>query len=456
VAARDPLAIHMNESTASDRPDVSRRLLSRDSPLVEHIGRFCWGLCLLLVLAVPLMISPAGDDRFRTPKDALFIAGVALFAPLFLVWCFARLEHGAITWRRSPTIKLVLAVIFWAMISTLLSTDPWLSTKSFVWVVISALFFVGVWKLGATRGVSMFWFAIAPAVINSVVVLLQALRVWSPVDFPAETPFKATLSALIGNPNEVGSYLTVPFVLALALASVRRRERLLFALAAAIILTGVLVSQSVTAIVASVAGALILLMRIVRWRMFVVTAVITVCTGALIIPNTTVGERISRSAGLVGAPDAYDDMLSGRLGAYLAAFMMAADHPISGVGPGRFAYHYFEYRLRAGERWGPYLSPIPTNFGEVHNDHLEISAESGLIGYSLFIFALVMVGRAAMPLRMPGSRDERSEAVEAIGLPVAVTFGLLTLAQFPLQLTAPSVVILFVAGMLRSWVEHPG
>jgi hypothetical protein len=91
-------------------------------------------------------------------------------------------------------------------------------------------------------------------------------------------------------------------------------------------------------------------------------------------------------------------------------------------------------------------------FAQVHNDHLQVLAETGLPGYLLFLGALVLL--AAITFRLPSVpdiSDPRVRFARLFAFPAALTFAVLTLAQFPLQLTAPTVADLYLAALCFSW-----
>ena len=97
------------------------------------------------------------------------------------------------------------------------------------------------------------------------------------------------------------------------------------------------------------------------------------------------------------------------------------------------------------------------NFGEVHNDHLQVASETGLPGYALFLAALVLVASATWrPRTVPAEKeDDRSRAtfVRLLALPLAVSMFILALAQFPLELVAPTHAYLWAAAAIVAWRE---
>jgi O-antigen ligase len=89
-----------------------------------------------------------------------------------------------------------------------------------------------------------------------------------------------------------------------------------------------------------------------------------------------------------------------------------------------------------------------TNFGEVHNDHAQLLAETGLPGYLLFLAAIFAIVRA---VRERKTTDARSSIARGIALPLAGTLLVLGLAQFPLYVTITRQLLVTMAGLLIGW-----
>jgi len=160
--------------------------------------------------------------------------------------------------------------------------------------------------------------------------------------------------------------------------------------------------------------------------------------------------RVERARRAIAAKD-YDDLISARSTAFLAAAHMTRDHPLFGVGPGAFGWHYFDYKL-AIETRSPRLAASGArtfNFSSAHNDHLQVASETGLPGYALMLAALVLL--ASLTLRHPPDTTPRDEFVTALALPLVAAFFVLALAQFPLELVAPSHAFLYQAALLIAW-----
>ena len=140
---------------------------------------------------------------------------------------------------------------------------------------------------------------------------------------------------------------------------------------------------------------------------------------------------------------------------FLTAAEMIRDRPLVGVGPGAFAYNFFDYKLRLQlQHRQLFEHTTEKNFGEVHNDHLQVASEIGLPGYALFLGALTILASATWRRTVPSEEtddDSRAAFVRLLGLPLAVSMVILALAQFPLELVAPTQVYLWAAATIVAW-----
>jgi putative inorganic carbon (HCO3(-)) transporter len=84
------------------------------------------------------------------------------------------------------------------------------------------------------------------------------------------------------------------------------------------------------------------------------------------------------SAGVAGT----DLATQGRLGEMAAAALVFADHPIIGVGPGLFKYYYPKYAESIGLQ-------IHTTTREAHSLYLDVAANTGVLGFVLFMAILL-------------------------------------------------------------------
>ena len=110
---------------------------------------------------------------------------------------------------------------------------------------------------------------------------------------------------------------------------------------------------------------------------------------------------------------------------------------------------YMTEKLKAEEAHPQWIRPHTPMFAQVHNDHLQVLAETGLPGSLLFLGALVLL--SAISFRAPATPDERVRFARLLAFPAALTFAVLALAQFPMQLTSPMVADVYLAALCFTW-----
>ena len=345
----------------------------------------------------------------------------------------------------------------WTIVCALTSTNLRVSIPPTARVLACALLFV-ITVLILRRRPS--WFAgiiVPPAIVNGAVYILQELEIWSPFDTSAALEKHLRRTALIGNPNDVGGYLVVPALVAMALALSRRRYRLFWAGAAVFMLAATYVTHTVAAIGAvSVALFVMFALWLRSWPATIAAFLGVVLLSAVpfaAYPPLRARVQLMRDA--VQRRD-FEAFSAARTLPFLTAAEMIRDRPLTGVGPGGFAYNFFDYKLRLQQRRRELFEhTTEMNYGEVHNDHLQVAAETGLPGYALFLAALVLIGSASRPKERPAGEADasRAEFVRLLALPLAVSMFILAIAQFPLELMAPTHAYLWAAAAIVAWRE---
>ena len=146
----------------------------------------------------------------------------------------------------------------------------------------------------------------------------------------------------------------------------------------------------------------------------------------MLIPQEYIA-RISTLKELISAPSVgfrtQDYALRGRASETLAGLEMLKQNPILGVGLNNYTIHYLSYAKSLG------FAPSATERA-AHNLYIEVAAETGLLGLSVF---LVLLGTMAKNIidswkKLRGTRrDDLARMVAAIG---AGIFGYLTASIF--------------------------
>lgn len=399
-------------------------------------------VAMVTIALLPLVYSPTAFTPFVVPKLVVLRGGAILvtaLAALAVIW--HRAPRGDL---RDPRIFLPLAVLAWSAITTVTSTNVAVSAYGLLYV---ACIVVLTLALCATAGrfpvPRLVLFLAVPALINVIVLVLQFRHVWSPVPLPDGYPPRQRNSGLLGNPDFLASYLVAPALACIAAAIAFRERRLWYGGAAALFLGGIVLTESMTALIAVSCG-IVAAAAMTNWRRAAAALVIlALLGGAVLFMYTPIRQRTAMFASAALTGD-WDLFVSGRTASVLAAWQMFLDHPLLGVGVHVYQYEFLPYRFEAEEQHPQLLrfASKGSNFGEAHNDHVEVLAETGIPGYLLLLSVLGYV--ASRSWRATGA-DPPSRFQRVLAFPLSLSFSILALAQFPLSLAAVVTTWIFAA-----------
>lgn len=419
--------------------------------------RFAFAVVFATVIALPLTFDPLGQETWRIPKELVFRASGIMLAVALSFALTSRFRPATASLLRRPQFILPVLAVAWAGITTLTSTNYLLSVDSFWTVLCSAIVFVAVFMTLRDKGFFAVDIALVSAVINAVLVALQEYGIWQPFRFPPEAVGHISSSALIGNPNDVGAYLTIPAVAAaVATGTATGARRIAYLVISLVLGVGIIASGARGCIIAyGVALVVFLFSRSLRTAIGVTALLILVAT-TIVSPATLAGRRM-RQLWTAAREQKYDILFSERLPPFLCAIDMIRDHPIVGVGPGCFKFHYMYYRLALAKRYpNAWTRGYPMNWGETHNDHLQLLAESGIPAYLLFLGAIIVIGRASATPKDESGRPRQltRRFARDLAMPLVVTMFLMTMTQFPLQIAAGRLMFLYFGALCMAWSEN--
>jgi putative inorganic carbon (HCO3(-)) transporter len=227
-----------------------------------------------------------------------------------------------------------------------------------------------------------------------------------------------------GDANELAAALLVGLAIAVAFAVNRHFSpplRVLAGVAAALCLTGILVSLSRGGLVGVAVALVIAVIVGGRWRRRVLAlcgllAALAVGYFAL-FASVPAQERVLNVSGGNG---------TGRLELWTVGLRMIEAHPLNGVGTGQFALSSVHYLLRPGLfETGAFILSTPK---VTHNTYLNVVAELGIVGGALFI-AILLVCIGCLLLAVKRVREAGDERMEILlrGLVVGIGGFLVTL-----------------------------
>ena len=422
-----------------------KRAAAEDPPRLAGAERAALAVLAAGALVIPTIILMTGEEAFRLPKELAFRAEAILLLVVAVFWATAR--RRAWTIPRGAELIVAAAVVGWTPVTVAFSTNRQLSIDSLITVAAAAVIFIVTRVAAQSLTLAAVDVLMIAPCINAALVTLQEANLWRP--FRLRVPGHYASVGLLGNANDVGTYLVAPAVAALVMVlTAAGARRWIYAAIALLLGSGIVASGTRTAAVALVAALIVLGLTHSRRAAIAAAAALVILAIPLLSRSTGIGRSVRGLAEAARTRD-YPHLFSERLVPFLAAADMTRDHPLLGVGPGCFKYHYMAYRIALSQRYPQaYTRGAPVNFGEVHNDHMQVAAESGLPGYALFLVALAVA--AGWRWGRPAPTAEAAFA-RALRWPLAAGVFVLCLAQFPLELAAPRLMLLTIGALCIGW-----
>jgi O-antigen ligase len=402
------------------------------------------------VLVLPLLVTPHLLDRFRVVKEGAMrtqgILSLVLLVVAVTVGGSARMRDVL---RERAVIATGVAGLVWTGITTLTSTNALWSIPSLVSCVTSVLVLVGVWYAAPRITLSIFDVLVPPVLVNAALSAAQEFGLYQPFTVDELSTRHLAATALIGNPNIVGTYMALAAViLSSAATRVSGWRTWLYGFAATVAVTSVVVSRTRTALIGLLVGMAVLALMVSFKRALTFAVAVAVLFAGGLVLNVRVVERLVRMPSRVSTYG-LEVVTSGRVTPALVATSMFMAHPITGVGPGAYRFEYMPHQIAVRARYGKLVEGVgATNFSETHNDHLQMLAETGLPGYALFLAAVTAV---VVCVRRATGDDQRTQVARVMVPAVAATFLVLALAQFPLHVAVTRHLLMTFAGLGLGW-----
>ncbi|HCM46717.1 MAG TPA: hypothetical protein DIS98_04180 [Colwellia sp.] len=193
-----------------------------------------------------------------------------------------------------------------------------------------------------------------------------------------------SIGSLLGDPNDLALVLLYPMAFAIASfleKSLSKFERFFSFTTFSILLYAILATQSRGGLLGFLAVVSLFAYKRIRSKILLFSGSIILVIILFIVAG--ISERSSGGA----AESGIDESAMGRLYAWEAAWNMALDNPILGVGINNFYYNYF------------YYSPHWDGLNHaVHSTWFGVLAESGFVG--LILFVSLIVSTLLMSLKM--------------------------------------------------------
>lgn len=225
------------------------------------------------------------------------------------------------------------------------------------------------------------------------------------------------------DPNFYARILLIVIPLAVGLAIVHRSlpRRIVYALAAAALTAGTLVTYSRGAMLGAGVMAMLLVIGL-RVRPARVALAAAAGLAILFVMPETISRRFLTIDTLLPNYDTtfvYDSSVEKRKLLVRSALAMFEANPLAGVGAGNYQRHYTHFANQIGSSWIDYHPPGTAE--HPHGLYFEIAAETGLIGLMAFaavvLAALLSLERSRRTLL---ARGEGDRAILAMTVSVAI------------------------------------
>ena len=139
-----------------------------------------------------------------------------------------------------------------------------------------------------------------------------------------------------------------------------------------------------------------------------------------------------------------DFTLYQRLMVWNSTILMAATHPIIGIGIGNFKYHYLDFQAKFINN-KEFFIPYNGKAIQTHNEYLQVLAENGIIGLSLFLLAIFIFYYRAFHIFNDLNGNSK---VVFVGTMISVTGVLMHgFVSFPFHLSFSSTAFVIMLGM---------
>jgi O-antigen ligase/Flp pilus assembly protein TadD len=373
---------------------------------------------------------------------AVLAAGFALYLALNPS---ARLLWPPVCWG-------VVGFVAWGALRYAQADVEFVARKELVRICVYGLMFLLVLNLGCQRGVGkrLTWFLVGLGTLIAIYGIVQFAtqhpKVWA---FDKPAIYIGRASGTFINPNHFAGFLEMLVPVAIAFA-VRGRlpvvARIFLGYAALVLLTGIGLSLSRGAWVATVLCLPWLLFWLIgkRWyRIPLVLLFVVLVAGSIAVlawNSEAAARRLTKPLALDGP-----DSARGRLWLWQSAFRMWRDQPWLGTGPGHFDVRYPQYRP----------PEIQARAGYAHNDYLNTLAEWGVIGTAVILatWALLFLGIARSWKHLSRGGSIAREPSNREALTVGATMGLITLlvhafADFNFHIPANALTAVVLMALL--------
>lgn len=429
-----------------------------DVPLIrpradQWVGQWVRIAAVLLVVTLPLAVTPWGTDAYHQPK-VLILYG--LTAIILLGWLVACALGRAPRWVTTGPELAIWAFLFAILVSSIFSVNLRLTLFGaparyegvLAWLAYTALFFCGVHFFGSA---SAFGGLVRAVAITATAVSLYATaQAFFPPLFQGEAFMQSWYSGLgmprsgstLGSPVALGGYLAFLLPLILATAVTSNQYAWLLASITAVVALLLTLSRGAWLAAAVAYGLMMVMAGEVRGRAVGVTMAAALALGVAILV-ARVGTAESVTARATSTVAVHSGSVASRLYIWRQTAVLVGQRPWTGWGIETLREVFPYRRVELVKHFGP----RPVIIDKAHNDVLQVAVSIGLPGAAAYLAIWVSLLGAAMRLRRRVTGIDR---VIAAGW-LAALAGYLVQAQFAFSVVGFAPIVWLLAGAAAGW-----
>ncbi len=415
--------------------------------------RIARSLVLLIFGLLPLVVSVAGLDKFRTPKDIVITSAIPLLAVICLAGSSFRIRLGVFE-----------CTVLGAAVYVLIHGFYQGGMEAAVTLCLFALWLLLLSRLLSWRFQKRVWLVAALSLsLNCVANVVQYFGMfpWMLRDGGKAMSGRVTPAGLLGEVG-TGAILFGMIVLMSIYFLLFERNRSLrvgWLLVSLFNLVGLLLTRTMTASLA-LTGCLLLWLGFHHWwvvkrhpqsrrRLAALWAVIVVGGGlaAAFAVQSELWDRVSRAA-RQAMSGSLEVATAGRYSVYLITWDMIKDRPLAGRGLTSFAPAFYHQRTETGYGREVALLPQAGAFREAHNEYLQTWAELGLPGLLLLTGLLGFSLFSALRLSFRETDPQRCYWAGILALAL-IYFLIASLTMFPLHVSSTAIFVCLIVASIR-------
>ena len=402
---------------------------------------------------LPLVVSVAGLDKFRTPKDIVITSAIILLAVICLASSSFRMRLGVFEWSVLGAAAFVLIHSFFLG-----------GMEAAVTVCLFALWLLLLSRLLSREFQRRVWLVAGLSLsLNSVASVLQYFGKfpWMLGEGGKAISGRLTPAGLLGEVGSGAMLFGLIVLVSVYFLLFERNQRLRVAWLVIFLcnLTGLLFTRTMTASLA-LSGCLVLWLGFHHWWVFKrhpeslrrlgavwIVLLLVVGLSAAFAVQSRLWDRVRQATRQV-MRGSLEVATGGRYSVYLITWDMIQDRPLAGHGLTSFAPVFYHHRTETTYGRERVLLPQAGAFREAHNEYLQTWAELGLPGLLLLVGLLGFSLFSALRRSLRETDPQRCYWSGILALSL-IYFLVGSLTMFPLHVSATAIFITLIVGSIR-------